>query len=834
MCNGLKPKVMVVNPHDSVLQAVAGETMYGSRNSYRDAAYIFHDYAKDKHLSDIIGDDWLFRWVPSVPVFISTQTGSGKNYFIGQKMIPEILMHNFKQERNAASILILSNRIALNMQLKSEYVKVIDQYSGSRCKKYAKQFDESTDKQKNNFYDFGAVKILSYHQLLANRHILKEKFSFVIMDECHFFVQDTPFNFCTDLMLQELVSSCKKSVRVYMSATIEEVADAILALDKGKLIPIEQERPFGFYTGKIRLFQEGIGYCNMESHELDDILRSYELYAYKNSATGQVYRPYWGKSVVIYDMERNYDYIKIETLHLGKSFKTEEKYKELIDAIQTREKDKWIVFLDSKDEGKKLEKLLNDSAKKNIAVAVCSESKNPDNSSSHAAYMKIVKTEMFEEQVLISTSVLDNGINIKDPAVKHIVIFTLDRVKFLQMLGRVRSNRDTEVTLHLVDYQVDDVSGMLTSQMQDLVDFLAFDDMRPYEKINFINRFLSGQGCGIIDSANPDLHRSEYVKIKYASHIASLKNMVRYFNPNWYIPMSEQTETKTNFDNARVKYQLDEQADRSKMVRDIRRVLSLDVSPAKKVIEIPPYWNEENDFPSIKEHLQEWFLRLEAENEDAIDFMGYMYLSRYLSITERLCEVKKKMPSIRQQAWKDGIPAGEDVLSRLKEEEKFLAQKQNKYFSLFNQLGSFHAPSPECSPLDMQLFWIEKDRSQIPASVMSSMKDLQETLRNELEKIALDPVTLDEMNTKEVQEYNDFIKKAGFPAPGGKIAKEGTHDHPVWKAYKEVCEKSYGKPAVQMERSNAQLKEWNMPYKFSALQMKDRSKATYWVVEKTE
>ena len=104
-------------------------------------------------------------------------------------------------QHKEASILILSNRIALNMQLKSEYVKVIDQYSGSRCKKYAKQFDESTDKQKNNFYDFGAVKILSYHQLWANRHILKEKFSFVIMDECHFFVQDTPFNFCTDLMV---------------------------------------------------------------------------------------------------------------------------------------------------------------------------------------------------------------------------------------------------------------------------------------------------------------------------------------------------------------------------------------------------------------------------------------------------------------------------------------------------------------------------------------------------------------------------------------------------------------------------------------------------------
>lgn len=832
--------VRVIRPHGSILQAVACKTMYGSASFYRDAAYIFHDYAQDKHLSDIIGDDWLYRWVPSVPVFISTQTGSGKNYFIGQKMIPEILMHNFKQGRNAASILILSNRIALNMQLKSEYVNIIDQYSGSRCKKYAKQFDELTDKQKNSFYNFGAVKIMSYHQLWANRDILKQEFSFVIMDECHFFVQDSPFNFSTDLMLQEIIESCEKSVRVYMSATIEEVADAILKLDRGKLIHIEQDRPFGFHTGKIYLINnktgEGIGYFELGSHEHDDMLWHHKLYAYRDSATEQVYTPFWDKSVVIYDMERNYDYIEIETLHIEKSSKTEERYKELIDAIHAQGKDKWIVFLDSKDEGKRLEKILNDSAKEgdNFAVSVCAESKNTDNLNSHAAYMQIVNTEMFNEQVLISTSVLDNGINIKDPAVKHIVIFTLDRVKFLQMLGRVRTSRDTEVTLHLPDYQVDDVSSMLTSQMQDLVDFLAFDDMQPLEKATFINRLLSGQGWGIVGSGCGDLRYSEYAKIKCASLIASLKNMVRYFNPNWHIPMNEQTAIKTNFDNACVKYQLDVQAGRSKMVRDIRRVLTLDVSPSKKVLEIPSYWNEENDFPSIKEHLREWFLRLEEENEDAIDFMSYMYLGRYMSITERLCEVKKKMRSIRQRVWQDGISAAEDVLSQLKEDEKFLARKQNKYFSLFNQLGSFHAPSPEYSPLDMQLFWIEKDRSQIPASAMSSMKDLLQTLQKELEKIALDHGALEDLNTKEGQECNDFIKKAGFPAPGGKKAKEDMHDHPVWKAYKDVCEKSCGKQAVQLERANALLKEWNMPYKFSSLQMRDRSKATYWVVEKTE
>ena len=206
-----------------------------------------------------------------------------------------------------------------------------------------------------------------------------------------------------------------------------------------------------------------------------------------------------------------------------------------------------------------------------------------------------------------------------------------------------------------------------------------------------------------------------------------------------------------------------------------------------------------------------------------------------MSITERLCEVKEKAHSVRQQAWRDEVSIDVDVLRRLEEEETLLSRKQEKFFSQFNRLESFHSTSPKCSPFDMQLFWIEKDRSQVTSASISSRSELQKILENELEKVALDHVSLDELKAKDGQEYNAAVQKAGFPAPGGKIAKSGDiQDHPVWKAYKDFCEKASGKQSVQIDKANALLENQNIPYEFVSLQLKGRGKETYWIVKQAK
>ena len=65
----------------------------------------------------------------------------------------------------------------------------------------------------------------------------------------------------------------------------------------------------------------------------------------------------------------------------------------------------------------------------------------------------IINNEKFNFKVLITTSVLDNGINLKDSLIKHIVIETCNKTSFIQMLGRIRRENITDkLNLYIKNY----------------------------------------------------------------------------------------------------------------------------------------------------------------------------------------------------------------------------------------------------------------------------------------------------------------------------------------------------------------------------------------------
>lgn len=57
--------------------------------------------------------------------------------------------------------------------------------------------------------------------------------------------------------------------------------------------------------------------------------------------------------------------------------------------------------------------------------------------------------ERYDEDVLITTKVLDNGVNISDKGVRHIVIPFCDQTEFMQMLGRRRTDEGERVCLYV-------------------------------------------------------------------------------------------------------------------------------------------------------------------------------------------------------------------------------------------------------------------------------------------------------------------------------------------------------------------------------------------------
>lgn len=93
---------------------------------------------------------------------------------------------------------------------------------------------------------------------------------------------------------------------------------------------------------------------------------------------------------------------------------------------------KWLIFVDNKNEGRKLHKYLQS---KNISTAYTdAELSKPSD-----IQKKLATTGSFDESVLIATSVIDCGINIKqEEKIYNIVISATDRTEFIQMLGRKR------------------------------------------------------------------------------------------------------------------------------------------------------------------------------------------------------------------------------------------------------------------------------------------------------------------------------------------------------------------------------------------------------------
>jgi superfamily II DNA or RNA helicase len=69
---------------------------------------------------------------------------------------------------------------------------------------------------------------------------------------------------------------------------------------------------------------------------------------------------------------------------------------------------------------------------------ICSEGNVLHDFSDSSVIGQIAKNAKFDSRFLFTTKVLDNGVNIKDDRVRHIIIDMLDPVAFLQCLGRKR------------------------------------------------------------------------------------------------------------------------------------------------------------------------------------------------------------------------------------------------------------------------------------------------------------------------------------------------------------------------------------------------------------
>ncbi len=230
------------------------------------------------------------------------------------------------------------------------------------------------------------------YQYLENcllRNIPIEDFDVIICDEFHYFVVDSVFNRNTEISFNYIVHSFS-SLRLFLSATPTGITDYV--------------KEYGILPSCFDF--------NFDDFDEDDKKGKLEA----GSCRGN-------KNVYKYKLEKNYDYLNVKYLSNDK---------EILDIVNNSY-GKTIIFISNKDNGLKIKKDLEDNSIN--CIFITAENKEND---SKDDVDEIIDTNTFSKKVLITTSVLDVGVNILDTDIENMIISANEPVEFLQMLGRFR------------------------------------------------------------------------------------------------------------------------------------------------------------------------------------------------------------------------------------------------------------------------------------------------------------------------------------------------------------------------------------------------------------
>lgn len=338
-----------------------------------------------KWISELVSFQEVSELTGETPLFIASQTGSGKTTFIFNNCLPVA-------EREGKKALYLCNRVALKNQIKKEAMKnPVNKSKKVDGRKVGEYREFLTDKGISSEYRFGLIDIHTYQEMLAFPKSKVEEYSMVIMDEAHFFLSDAPFNAFTQVILDKIVSFFRRYRRIYLSATPQECMSVVYEAENSIL----------------SMAQAWVFHGNIYS----------ECF----------YKP--GLNVVIVD--EDYSYLRPRFF---------EKNEEIIDIINKDTESKWLIFIRKKELRKELVSKLN-IPNNDIAYYDAETDKELEQ------YKMLIEDEKLSHRVTISTKVLDVGINIKSEKV-NVVTFEDDPIEIKQMVGRKRAKSGETVLVY--------------------------------------------------------------------------------------------------------------------------------------------------------------------------------------------------------------------------------------------------------------------------------------------------------------------------------------------------------------------------------------------------
>lgn len=332
---------------------------------------------KVEYVSDMIGDDYK-KWWHDKTIFIKTPTGSGKSFFILDKLLEYVVS-------NSGKILYLVNRKILKSQLEKEIDNIANKY-------------DYTTKLENyiNIFTYQTIeKLLLENSLEKNYGNYFNGFSHVIYDECHYFLIDAAFNTSTELSYDFLRNTFCRRVQIFLSATMDNIRPI---LEKRKEFVIENNSPYRFSQP--------------------------ELYD---------------------EIKPDYSYLDVKLLE-----EKDDLLKRILENFDDK-KEKWLIFVDSISYGKQLyDEIVNyykklNNIKDDYEDIIFLDASFKNNNETKEVVDNIVK-EKRSKKILITTSVMDNGISLEDEYLRNIVIMADIQETFIQMLGRKRMKNSNETS----------------------------------------------------------------------------------------------------------------------------------------------------------------------------------------------------------------------------------------------------------------------------------------------------------------------------------------------------------------------------------------------------
>lgn len=254
---------------------------------------------------------------------------------------------------------------------------------------------EKIKKDEATFYlpeSFCCLTVINYQAISLDSTALEtflSDYAYIVFDEAHFFVEDSLFNAKTGLLLKSVLDASPDAVWIFLSATLDGSEELLLAA-------ADKIQPNNLIDANLNKL----------------VLRDHRI-VYKNNYQSAVYTPSFFRGI-----------------------------DDLMPVINRTVGEKWLIFVSSIQRGKALQQRIKKETGRK-AVFLSSENK------AGKRWEMLSAEERYDEDVLIATKVLDNGVNIRDEDVRQIVIPFCDRTEFMQMLGRRRTHEGERVCLYV-------------------------------------------------------------------------------------------------------------------------------------------------------------------------------------------------------------------------------------------------------------------------------------------------------------------------------------------------------------------------------------------------